>query len=111
LTRKTDAYLELLRIIEREGLWIETRADQLKSFTEDDPYGMLPKPKVAPGSVLTDRATIAALLAAFGADTVREACARWRQSVQAFEDEEDVVILERPGEFEWSQSGDGSPPP
>jgi hypothetical protein len=49
-------------------------------------------PKVAPPPDVLDRATIAALVAAFGSDDLRKACERWRESVRQFDTDLEAQI-------------------
>lgn len=93
--RLADSYLEVLRLVEREGQWIEASITNWKIAAEEDPddrvngHG-LPRVKV-PEPAITDRATIAAHLAAFGSARVHELYQAWRFTVTAINTEDDML--------------------
>jgi hypothetical protein len=80
----------VLRIVEREGQWVEARITQLRVAVEEDEHGEQKRVRV-PEPAVTDRATIAAHLAAFGSDNVRELHRAWRSAITAIRDEEEVL--------------------
>ncbi len=99
--RLAESYLEVLRIVEREGQWVEASVTNWKLAVEEEAafgidavmaghvtgFGRVG----APGPAATDRATIAAHLAAFGSDNVREFYRTWRSTITEIGTEEDVV--------------------
>jgi hypothetical protein len=82
--RLADAYLELLRLVEQEGQWVEAKVSNLVTASEDE-LGIFKRMHV-PTPDLADRSTAAALLAAVGSREVRLKHERWRKSVTTFED-------------------------
>jgi hypothetical protein len=97
--RLADSYLEVLRIIEREGQWVDASITNWKLAAEEaeiepDPGARdwLPSKRVKVlEPAVTDRATIAAHLAAFGSTKVRRLYLAWRSTVTAIEHEEDAL--------------------
>lgn len=98
--RLAESYLEVLRIVEREGQWIEARITNWKIAAEEQAaFG--PHPEAGdhvgfervrmPEPAVTDRATIAAHLAAFGSDNIRELYEVWRSTVTAIDTKEDSL--------------------
>ncbi|MGH3669280.1 MAG: hypothetical protein ACRDSH_01405, partial [Pseudonocardiaceae bacterium] len=83
--RLADSYLEVLRLIEREGLWVDAGITDWKLAAED-PYEEQRRVKV-PEPAVTDRATIAAHLAAFDSDHVRGLYQEWRVVIAAIDTE------------------------
>ncbi|MGQ0719129.1 MAG: hypothetical protein ACT4NP_17790 [Pseudonocardiales bacterium] len=88
--RLADSYLEVLRIVEREGQWIEARITNLNIAAEEadlepnpEARNWLPRRKLVkvPEPAVTDQATIAAHLAAFGPDNVRTLHQSWRSAI------------------------------
>ncbi len=81
--KRADAYLELLRLLEREGLALESTMVRLDASTEPD-YGQA-KPRTIERPPLSDRAAINALLAALrvsGTDPSRRGLDRISQAVR-----------------------------
>ncbi len=98
--RLADSYLEVLRIVEREGQWIEASITNWKLAAEEaevepkpDARNWLPgfKRVKVPEPTVTDRATIAAHLAAFGSENVRTLYHAWRSTTTAIDAEEDAL--------------------
>lgn len=98
--RLADSYLEVLRIVEREGQWIEASITNWKLAAEEaevepnpDARNWLPgfKRVKVPEPAVTDRATIAAHLAAFGSENVRRLYQAWRSTTTAIDAEEDAL--------------------
>jgi hypothetical protein len=83
--RRTDAFLEVLRIVERHGLWIQDRADNLSHADLID-AGVVSRIE-ASEPPREDFANAEALVAAFGSADIDDAFASWRRSV-AIADEE-----------------------
>ncbi|MGH3898461.1 MAG: hypothetical protein ACRDTA_09440 [Pseudonocardiaceae bacterium] len=87
--RLADSYLEVLRIVEREGQWVEASITNWKIAAEEQAeYGIdalmagntvtgYERVKMPPEPAVTDRATIAAHLAAFGSTNVRRFYQDW----------------------------------
>jgi hypothetical protein len=99
--RLADSYLEVLRIVEREGQWVqagitnwEIAARELAEFGVDAVINGhttgFERVKV-PEPAITDRATAGAHLAAFGSATVRGFYEAWRSTITAIEAEEDAL--------------------
>jgi hypothetical protein len=99
--RLAESYLDVLRIVEREGQWIEASVTNWKLAVEEEAeFGVdavvngyvtgFKRVKV-PEPAVTDRATIAAHLAAFGSDNVRGLYETWRSTITAINAEEDVL--------------------
>jgi hypothetical protein len=99
--RRSEAYLELLRLVEREGLWVHHGIDRFeaKAYDRYDYINWTQRPSV-PEPPVTDRAAMTALLSAFGTDAVRERHKAWRQSVTDIEEEENTL------RWNWEQDGD-----
>jgi hypothetical protein len=114
--RLAESYLEVLRIVEREGQWIEAAITNQKIATEEVKWldVVITNQKIAakevtirhgcyeieeagkrvkmpPEPAVTDRATIAALLAAFGSPTVRGLYKDWRSLTTAIQTQLDTV--------------------
>ena len=100
--RLAEAYLDLLRIVERRGLWLRVTIDNLVLRATADPYDELPSPAQAQAPELTDEATADALLGAFGSDPVRELYDAWRVAVILIEREYQVLA--------WNHSNEGRGP-
>jgi hypothetical protein len=75
--RRADAYLRVLTIVEREGHWAEAWVATFGDLPDphDEFAELLVKP---PGPDVADRATMSALLAAYGSSEVRDRYAAWR---------------------------------
>ena len=71
--RRCEAYLELLRLVEREGLWVHHGIDHFEAQAYDryDYINSMQVPSV-PQPPVTDRAAMTALPSARGTDAVRE---------------------------------------
>lgn len=88
--RLAESYLEVLRIVEREGQWVEASirnweiaAEEAKAVVDPDARGHVAgfeRVKV-PEPAVTDQATITAHLAAFGSDDVRRLYRAWRSTI------------------------------
>ncbi len=98
--RLADSYLEVLRIVEREGQWAEASITNWKLAAEEaevepnpEARNWLPgfKRVKVPEPAVTDRATIAAHLAAFGSENVRRLYQTWRYTTTAIDTEEDAL--------------------
>lgn len=101
--KRTDAYLELLRLIEREGLAVESTMTRLDALTEPD-YGQA-KPRTTDRPPLSERAAINALLVAFGSQALKLRVESWADSVRQFDEEYDRLA------FDWMQNmGDPNEP-
>lgn len=79
--RRIDAYLQLLRLVERHTLWIE-RSMQGAEVT-GDPYADAPKLPVDPDPA--ELATIDALVAAFASEKLRRVILQWRTAAAEFD--------------------------
>jgi hypothetical protein len=100
--RLADSYLEVLRIVEREGQWVEASITNLKLTVEEAQF-LPPHPepwdyvdgfkrvKVPEEPAITDRAIIAAHLATFGSPNVRRLYQAWRFTITEIDIEEDLV--------------------
>lgn len=103
--RLADSYLEVLRIVEREGQWIEARITNVKiaieewatvgadavvnpEVVEEAGFNRVKRP---PEPAVTDRAAIAAHLAAFGSPKVRGLYQDWRSTATAIDTEYNTV--------------------
>lgn len=102
--RLADSYLEVLRIVEREGQWIEASITNWKITVEElATCGIdavinceetrFKHVKMPPEPAATDRATIAAHLAAFGSPKVRGLHQDWRSLTMATDTELDTVAF------------------
>jgi hypothetical protein len=100
--RLADSYLELLRIVEREGQWIEVSITNWKIGIEElttcgidavinNEETGFKRVKMPPEPAVTDRATIAAHLAAFGSPKVRGLHQDWRSLTTAIDTELDML--------------------
>ncbi|MGB6165553.1 MAG: hypothetical protein WCF33_06530 [Pseudonocardiaceae bacterium] len=99
-TRLAESYLEVLRIVEREGQWVEASitnwtlgVEEAEAFPDPGDRGLATgfKRVRVPEPAVTDRATIAAHLAAFGSPNVCRLYKAWRFIVKEIDKEEDVV--------------------
>lgn len=97
--RLADAYLGVLQIVEREGLWLQAAVTNLQNLVWDE-YEQVPL-LLVPEPVLADQATAAALLDAFGSDDVHENYDRWRSAMSA-------AVYEREGVY-WNLQESGDP--
>ncbi len=95
--RLADSYLEVLRIVERSGQWVEVSITNWKVAVEEEAvFGADPDLRGhagfervrIPEPSITDQATAAAHLAAFGSDNVRELYQAWRSALAAIGAEE-----------------------
>jgi hypothetical protein len=90
--RLADSYLEVLRLVEREGQWVEARiTNQEIAAAEAENFDSYPSRVKMSEPDVTDRATIAAHLAAFGSDNVRRLYPAWRSTITAIENEETTL--------------------
>jgi hypothetical protein len=107
--RLADSYFEVLRIVEREGQWVEASITSWKlaaelaeihSDRDHIDHAIRFERVEIPAPAITDRATIAAHLAAVGSDNVRKIYHAWRSTTDKIElelismkmDKEDGVI-------------------
>ena len=92
----------MLRIVEREGQWVEARITNLKLTIEEaevnpphtapwDYVAGFKRVKVPEEPAVTDRSIIAAHLAAFGSPNVRRLCQAWQSTVTEIDAEENLV--------------------
>jgi hypothetical protein len=94
--RLADSYLEVLRLVERKGQWIEVHITNfmLAVADQDDnsPYRAADFQwvEMPPEPAATDRATIAAHLA-FGSPNVRRLYEDWRSTLTKIDIEEDGI--------------------
>lgn len=102
--RLADSYLDMLRIVEREGLALRAQVYNLDAAAREDKYDPIPRMHV-PAPEVTDQATIAAILAAFGSTLVRDRYDAWRTTVL---DQETVLDVLR---WNWQEAGDPMAPP
>jgi hypothetical protein len=75
--RAADGYLKVLSLVEREALWLDSIVYNLGLDWKSLDYGFVSYRQV-PKPDLTDRATAAALLAAFASEPVQTRYAAWR---------------------------------
>jgi hypothetical protein len=93
--RLSEAYLDLLRAVEREGQWAEYRCKRLVDATYDPLERTTPdiaKPE------LTERARIAALVGAFSSMLIFRCYRGWLNSIEAIDNE--LIVLE----YDWHQN-------
>lgn len=98
--RLAESYLEVLRIVEREGQRVEASITNWKLAAEEAEFEPNPgfrdympgfeRVKV-PEPAVTDRATAAAHLAAFGSANVRRLYQFWRSTIAAIDTELDLL--------------------
>jgi hypothetical protein len=77
--RTTDAYLELLRIVERRGLWLHDRTSNLY-YADEIREGISSRMKLEPPQ-RAEFAHAEALVAAFASSTVSACFSSWRAAV------------------------------
>lgn len=118
-TRLADSYLEVLRIVEREGQWIEASITNWKLAVEeaeanppyvDDFYhrpGFEFERVTVPEPAVTDRAVTAANLAAFGSPNVRRLYQVWRSTVTEIDEGRVTMIYGLGVDDEGHQPGLG----
>ncbi len=117
--RLADSYLEVLRLVEREGQWVDARITNWKLAVEeaeanppyvDDFYHRpgfeFERVKVSEPAV-ADRAIIAANLAAFGSPNVRRLYQVWRSTVTEIDEERVTMIYVLTADDEEHQHGLG----
>ncbi len=91
--RLAESYLEVLRIVEREGQWIEATIKNWETAADEADWGVSPEDRglglwervKVPEPAVTDRAVIAAQLAAFGSEHVRGFYIAWQSTIQKIE--------------------------
>jgi hypothetical protein len=89
-----ESYLEVLRIVECEGQWVQATITNWEHAAEEAECGFhIERVKMPPEPAVTDRATIAAHLAAFGSDNVCTYYKTWRSIIEDIEIEVGVVEL------------------
>lgn len=97
--RLADSYLEVLRIVEREGQWVEATITNWKLVLEEAEVEPAPEARnwlpgfkrvKVPEPAVTDQATIAAHLAALAPRTCRLYRA-WRFTITTIDTEEDAL--------------------
>lgn len=88
--RLADAYLDVLRLTEREGLWLNALVSNWVASAIESEYDPIPRLR-APSPELADQATVGALLAAFGSREVMEAHAQWRSKVGPIIDADETL--------------------
>jgi hypothetical protein len=96
--RRSDAYLELLRLVERRGEHLAARVNNIQQRDQEDRhYFSRPTPPVE----VTDQAMAAAFLSAYGSEAVRSLYDKWWAAVADVE--EGFHILE------WNCDQNGDP--
>jgi hypothetical protein len=100
--RLGEGYLELLRLVEREGQWLQRKVAGFERFAYDryEWEAYEPKLRPLPEPEGTDGATIKAIVVAFGSPVVRSLHESWSRAVEAVNDERHGLI------FEANESGD-----
>ncbi len=84
--RLADSYLEVLRLVEREAQWFEASTKNWKVGAINYDHHDLQLPHVElPERKTSDRATIAAHLAAYGSKNVRKLHQTWRATITSIE--------------------------
>jgi hypothetical protein len=92
--RAADGYLKVLSLVEQEALWLDSIVHNLGLDREDLDYGFVAYRQV-PKPELTDRATAAALLAAFASEPVQASYAAWRVTAAALDARLETVCFAR----------------
>jgi hypothetical protein len=117
--RVADSYLEVLRLVEREGQWVEATTTNWKLTVEEaeanPPYvhsifhtpGFEFERVKVPKPAVTDRAIIAANLAAFGSPNVRQLYQVWRSAVTEIDEGRVTMIYGLDVDDEGHQPGLG----
>jgi hypothetical protein len=77
--RAADGYLKVLGLAEQEAQWLDAAVFN-RSLDPRDDFTISFVRREVPEPAITDRATAAALIAAFASGPVREAHAAWRQA-------------------------------
>lgn len=98
--RLADSYLDILKIVEREGLWLRAQLHNWEAASKEDQYDPIPRMRVPPPE-LTDQATVSALLATFGSGRVREHYEAWRLTV--------VPVRDADADLRWNMQESGDP--
>ena len=101
--RAADGYLKILSLAEQEAQWLDSIVYNLGLDRKELEYGdvsflLVPKP------ALTDRATAAALIAAFAFKPVLESHTAWRTAADALDMKTDAIS------FQMEQDGEVRPP-
>jgi len=99
--RLAEAYLELLKLVEREGQWVQQGIEHLEASAYDK-YDFVNAFQVRTVSEPTkmDAVTMVAIVAAFGSQSVRECHKAWRMAV------DDIDLEHRILQWNWEQNGD-----
>jgi hypothetical protein len=84
--RLAASYLEVLRMVEQAGQWIEDSIGEWRIAAEPDEL-VDPDRVMMPRPAITDQAIIKAHLAAFGSDNVRRLYKTWRDITDEIEDQ------------------------
>lgn len=90
--RAADGYLEVLKLAEREGQWLDAMTYNLGLDSEALHYGAVERVNV-PEPAVTDKATASALIAAFASAGVRARHVEWRASADQFRADVDGIII------------------
>jgi hypothetical protein len=81
--RAADGYLKVLSLAEQEAQWLDAAVFNLGLDPRDDVSSVLQRD--VPEPAFTDRATAAAMIAAFASGPVREVHAAWRQAADVLD--------------------------
>ena len=95
--RRSDAYLELLRLVERRGEHLAARVNNIQQRDQEARYWFS---RAGPSVDVTDQAMAAALVNAYGSQAVRSLYDKWWAAVADVE--RGFHILE----WNWDQNGD-----
>jgi hypothetical protein len=87
--RLAESYLEVLRVVQREGQWVQATLKNWQTTAMEADWLVSPEDQgkymwervVVPERAVTDRAIIAAHLTAFGSDNVRGLYEVWRSTI------------------------------
>ena len=89
--RLAESYLEVLRLVEREVQWVQDTITNQEIRSSDGGYLSQSDLVKTHEPAVTDRATIAAHLAAFGSPNVRRLYQDWRSIITAIDTENDAL--------------------
>ena len=100
--RAADGYLKILSLAEQEAQWLDSIVYNFSLDRKELEYGIVSFLQI-PEPALTDRATAAALVSAFGSSAVHTRHTAWREAADAFDTKIEGISFQ--------MTEDGDPPP
>jgi hypothetical protein len=97
--RAADGYLKILSLAEQEAQWLDSIVYNFSLDRKELEYGIVSFLQIAKPA-LTDRATAAALVSAFGSSAVHTRHTAWREAADAFDTKLEGIS------FQMTEDGD-----